>query len=271
MSFSAFLDRWHQRFGRSRVCAELALKARNQASAVLKYRLGASHDPNINGERWLIERVAPRNSRFVDVGANVGEWAALWTAADRDVRFGLLLDASQAACNAARNRFRAMTQIEVVCAGISDRAGSATFYEVPGAGELSSFVPCAADAVPTERPVTTLDVELEKRSIDTLDFLKIDVEGYDLHVMRGVSSHLARQSIDVIQFEYNAAWAVAGSTLAAAHRYLRGFGYSAFLLNGQGLWRLDYEKYGEFFSYSNFVALSPHVAPRLAPHIRGTL
>ena len=57
-------------------------------------------------------------------------------------------------------------------------------------------------------PVTTVDNELSARGWQDVDFLKIDTEGYDLNVLLGASDLLARKGVKVVQFEYNATWAV---------------------------------------------------------------
>lgn len=85
--------------------------------------------------------------------------------------------------------------------------------------------------------------------------LKIDAEGYDLHVLLGARGLLESRRIGVVQFEYNAPWARAGSTLSFAFQLLRGAGYRVFLLKAGGLYRFEPDRVGEYFHYSNFVAL----------------
>lgn len=41
---------------------------------------------------------------------------------------------------------------------------------------------------------------IEENSIDTIDFIKIDTEGYELHVLKGFEEHLKK--VNIIQFEY---------------------------------------------------------------------
>jgi hypothetical protein len=50
----------------------LFLKLRNQIMATIRAGLNDGIEMEVNGERWLIERVAPDASFFIDVGANVG-------------------------------------------------------------------------------------------------------------------------------------------------------------------------------------------------------
>jgi FkbM family methyltransferase len=269
---SPLLDRMQRALSRSAVATRIAVKVRNQARGVVKYHLSDGHNPRSNGERWLIQLVAKPGSRFVDVGANVGDWSALWLEADPSPAAGLLIDPSREAVAALRRRFSGWPQLEVIEAGASDRPGTQVLFEEPAAGERSSFVNSNLPLTEARScSVTTVATEVARRSIDQLDFLKVDVEGYDLHVLRGTADLLARQAVSFIQFEYNSEWALAGSTLAGAQSFLKGFGYALYLLKGNGLWELNYRRYEEFFAYSNFVSAAPDRQSLLAPCVRGTI
>lgn len=86
--------------------------------------------------------------------------------------------------------------------------------------------------------------------------MKIDTEGYDLHILKGAQELLSRQKIGIIQFEYMWAWSEAGSTLKWAMRYLDSFGYKIFFLRKDGLYTFLYDKFGEDIRGGNFVAVS---------------
>ena len=103
--------------------------------------------------------------------------------------------------------------------------------------------------------MTTIDHEVSSRGIEFIDFLKIDAEGFDLKVLMGAKETLGGGHIGVVQIEYNSPWAQTSSTLAEAMRILRGYGYDVFLLKRNGLYKIRYELYGEYFGYSNYVAV----------------
>jgi FkbM family methyltransferase len=272
MKVSTLLDHAHRLLARSRIATATALKVRNQVRCVIKYHLGETPDRSNNGEAWLIRLAATKGSSFVDVGANVGDWTALWLESDPAPSIGLLFDPSETASAALSARFAGVRTLSVLALGVSDEPGQQTFFEEPAAGERSSFVKGTSDLVrPQQRQVTTIDAELSARQVASLDFLKIDVEGYDLHVLRGARGYIAKRAIGFVQFEYNVDWAIAGSTLAAAYELLSGYGYEVFLLRSDGLWRFDYPRYGEFFSYSNFVAVSPDRLDQVRSHVRGMI
>jgi FkbM family methyltransferase len=267
---ASLFDHVHRTLGRARWSSSLAVKVRNQARAIVKYHLSDGHDPSRNGEAWLIKEAAQPGSVFVDAGANVGAWTSLWLERDPFPRAGLLLDPASVAVATLARRFGHLPQLKILSSGVADASGELTFFERANAAETAGFTPLEG-GVPVARPVTTIDEECDREDLENIDFLKIDVEGYDFHAIRGAARRLSSQAVSVLQFEYGEAWAEAGSTLRAAISYLKRHGYLTLLLKRDGLWHLDYERYGEYFAYSNYVSLSPGAQERLGLLIRGVI
>jgi FkbM family methyltransferase len=237
----------------------LAILVRNQCRCIIAYHLGGNTNPYENGEAWFAKLVAPGASAVIDVGANVGNWIGMLLAALTPVTKVLLFDPSEEAVKILKHRFEKEHSVEIIGSAVGDTQGDVTFFEEPGAGEMSSLVKGISTEAAIERTVylTTLDLEAEKRGLKYIDLIKVDAEGYDLHVLRGASRLLSSQRVGFIQFEYNASWSLAGSTLAAAISYLNSAGYSVFLLRPRKLVSLNYDRYGEYFAYSNLVAIAP--------------
>jgi FkbM family methyltransferase len=274
MNIYASINFLHRKLGVYQGATRLALLFRNQCNCVIAYHLGETADAHINGENWLTEIIAPTATTFIDVGANVGNWSDFFLSGmlnQSKQSKGLLFEPSLFAVSKLNQRFRHIENIEVIEAAVSDNVGEMPFFEEPNAGETSSLVGAHSNnqAKPTQVKVTTIDEEVAKRQLGFIDFLKVDTEGYDLHVLRGASALLKNHQVGIVQFEYNAPWALAGSTLAEAYKLLEGFDYKVFLLKSNGLHVLDYSRYGEFFSYSNFVAISPDKFPAMSKFVRG--
>ncbi len=266
-----WLGRIHAALGRSASATACAIRLRNQCDAIVGHHVSDGPNPERNGEVWLAALVAPMASVFIDVGANVGDWSAHFLSAMKPPIRGLLFEPGSGASAVLGRRFRERPEIELIDAAASDRAGEAVFYEEQSAGQTSSLIATFSrqDAKEHRVRMTTVDAEVAKREIRDVDMLKIDTEGYDLHVLRGASEILSDHRVGIVQFEYNRPWAEAGSTLAAALKFLCGMNYEVFLLKAQGLYTLKYSRYGEFLSYSNFVAVSPQWRDRIRPHLRG--
>jgi FkbM family methyltransferase len=270
----ALLDRAHHVLGGFEVTARLAVLLRNQAESVIRCHLSDGADPSINGEAWLVNRALPvEGATWIDVGAHRGAWSQLCLKHVRSVQGALLVEPVPRYHEDLRRLVGAARNVRLIEAAAASAPGEASFFEEVGNGEMSSLVRDENTATMRERRVrlTTVDHEAAVAELDHVHLLKTDCEGFDLHVLRGAQGLLSASRVEVVQFEYNLQWASAGSTLADAYTLLRGFGYEIFLLKRDGLWRLDYERYGEFFAYSNFVALSPRLTTTLADGIRGRI
>lgn len=259
-----------QRLAGSDLAVALAIKARNQADGIIGRRLGVGIDPLENGEALLAQVVGPDVECFVDVGANVGHWTQLLLSFGAQEARGLLFEPSPIAAERLRAWAHQHRRLEVVEAALAERPATMPFFAELDAGETSSLVPPASARLGTlvDVSVTTLDGEMRARGIDFVDFIKIDAEGYDLKVLEGATDLLARQALGVVQFEYNATWRAAGSTLLAAAAMLERHGYKLMSLQADGLRNLDVLRLGEFYRYSNFVALSPNSKSHVASIIR---
>lgn len=264
MSLRAALDKLHEAIGRSARLSLAAVYLRNQCRRVIAKRLSEGRDFRKNGEGLLAGLAAPHVRVFFAVGANVGQWTELLLSFKPPVEKGLLFEPSDSGAAEIRRRMASVRAVELVQAFVGADAGEQVFYEQPSAGEMSSFDLRFSGPAAVRKVVarTTVDLEAAKRGISHIDFLKVDVEGYDWHVLRGASGLLSARAVDVVQFEYNSPWAPAGSTLCAALESLHSFGYETFLVKSDGLHPFDYERYGEFYEYSNFVALAPGAKPR---------
>ncbi len=250
---------------RSRYAVRLAFYLRNQCNRVLRSYVGGDPDPETNGEAWLVRNVAPQISNFVDVGANVGNWASMVWALQPAAR-GLLLEPAESALKQLSVRFGEDSRATIVAAAVGAQEGVAEFFEDVGAGETSSlFVSHApSGAIRRQVGVITLDAVCREHRLECVDLLKIDAEGYDFQVLRGAEGLLTQQRVAVLQFEYNQPWVNAGATLAAAHELLHRCGYQVYALQGSGLRPFEYARFGEFFDYANFVALSRKAANQFA-------
>lgn len=120
---------------------------------------------------------------------------------------------------------------------MGDRKGEATLYEnaesvtnslLPNAPEAHASQP-ADYAIPTGQStvaITTLDDFCAERQIPHLDFLKIDSQGYDLHILQGARKHLAERRISFIVVEMLFAPLYSGQAyFHEIYGFLTGFGY----------------------------------------------
>ena len=164
----------------------------------------------------LVWRQALRDGGlFVDVGANVGTytiWAAelgaeviaLEPAADT---FGLLQE------NIALNGY----QVTAVRAAAGDHCGTARFTSGLDAG--NSLAPDG----PEVTELVTIDTLIGDRRVTGM---KVDVEGFEIEVLRGAARALADRRIGLIQVEWNEMSTLAlGTDRRPVAELLAGYGY----------------------------------------------
>lgn len=227
-----------------------------------------STNPRANGENWLITQL-PSSGTFLDVGFNQGSWTRAVLAQSPgamvhgfDPCRGVV--ASVERLDLPRDRFRFHP------IALSHEPGSARFFDYGNLHEMNSLTSRAYE-LSEQQPetyevlVSTLDACVADLGDPLVDVLKVDAEGYDLHILEGARSLLERQRIDLIVFEYGSGWFASKRTLFEANRFLSGAGYALHRLFPHFLapyqYRVDHE--GTLTGY--FVALSEKMNVRPFP------
>ena len=189
----------------------IAIRLRRFSERIIRNHMQFNFDDaTLNGE-LILSKLAPSCRRFVDVGANRGEFSATFLCKCPGAN-GLIFDPGQSAYNKLIARFA--NEHSVSSKSDLRLLWSAPFFEEPNTGLGSSLVQSWAcrEAQQTEIEVTTLDAVLADWG--GADYVKIDAEGHDLAVIRGASKLLANRSIRFLQFEYHTAWLFCGAGAA---------------------------------------------------------
>jgi FkbM family methyltransferase len=177
-----------------------------------------------SGEGWVLANIikpACRNNAapvIFDVGANIGDYSLL-------VR-QLMPAADIYSFEPSRSTYeRLIEQISTESAakpirpfnvGFSDSEKTVELYsysiegsEVSLLSSIDQRLPTQVIEVKTARSekieVKTLDSFCEDQGVGHIDFLKLDVEGHELSVLRGAQKMLERRAINHIQFEFGPA------------------------------------------------------------------
>jgi FkbM family methyltransferase len=148
---------------------------------------------------------------------------------------------------------------------VSDHEGYATLYDhrgPNGTGHASLVRGVIEDihggiAQSYEVKQITLDSFLASTGIQTVDLLKIDVEGNEANVLRGCPTALRDGRIRIIQFEFNEMNITSRVFFQDFVDLLRG--YKLFRLLPQGMIPLSFGRYAHFqqevFAFQNIVAI----------------
>jgi FkbM family methyltransferase len=205
-------------------------------------------------------------SIIFDVGANTGQTSQEMRSAFPDAQIHAFEPHPETfrrlQTSATKNQFSAYQL------ALGDREGDATLYEYAASGDgslINSLTPNARFAIQhgysaaALRSVgcTTIDGFCAKHNIDHINVLKVDTEGYDLHVLRGAEVMLAQERVGFVYVEFNDVEPKEGATggaLAPIASFLGSFklrhvaSYTDFVLPEQGL----------FVCANALFALPPH-------------
>ena len=125
-----------------------------------------------------------------------------------------------------------LVNVTIVPKGLGDQSGTLTLYTPLKPGGVHRFglahLGQYAEAHPVKKevvPVTTIDLFAAEQGIGRLDFIKLDVEGWELRVLSGgaekIESCRPAMLIELIDVHL----ARAGDTLTEAWATLRGWGF----------------------------------------------
>lgn len=174
---------------------------------------------------------------LLDLGAHIGTYslpaAALGCrviAVEGSARNAELLTAA-----AARNGF---DRVSVVHAAVSDRPGRLTFTPWGPHGHVTAPVE-GANMPRVEVRAVTADDLLAELGCDRVDFVKMDIEGWEPQAIKGMERLLRRDDAPLLLFESNAAGLeIYRRTTDEVLRTLEGFGYRHYLVDHHELGRL---------------------------------
>ncbi len=205
------------------------------------------------GSILAMERLVRPGSTVVDVGANQGEYT-IWAAravgrSGRVVAFEPFSDLYHQLVDNINLNPGYPDFVTALQRGLSDEPQELTLYGDGGANEgLLTLFPAGEMTVPKETvSLSTLDADLELLGIDRINFLKVDVEGGELPVLRGGTRAIER-SRPVLMVELNrTAASAAGYDVDEIVEWLQRRDYSLWLIGRRGkLSRLDPGRIPEF-------------------------
>lgn len=146
---------------------------------------------------WLKTRVRP-DWVFFDVGANFGYYSMIVSAATQGrARVYAFEPLASSFHLLSRNKtLNGFDRVVPVKLALSDRAGEVDFFVPPlscsGVGRIVEGKVDDPNGYVDKAQATTLDEFVERHEVRRMDFLKVDVEGAELRVLRGGADSLRR-------------------------------------------------------------------------------
>jgi FkbM family methyltransferase len=183
---------------------------RYQAVSLSEYHYLRDGNPE-NHESALIERILHPGMTVVDVGANHGMFSL--EAAHLIGRGGIVhaFEPTPGTRELLQNNLavNGLSTVKIFAFALGEMPGTARLRvhkEMSGLNTLATHEvtwnrhTLVADEI-IEVPVTTLDAHAKAEGLDHIDFLKIDVEGFELGVIRGARELLGARRVGLILLE----------------------------------------------------------------------
>jgi FkbM family methyltransferase len=225
---------------------------------------GPSNGLRGSGEYEFLKRqIGPLDNPVIfDVGANVGEY----TASALEINPGARLhcfEPSRPHSEVLKTRL-AHQSVVINPFGLSDAAETRSLHKDCDVTGLASLIP---------RDLTHLNIQLDKlesvqlevgdnyvarHGITAIDLLKIDVEGWEMSVLKGLSDSFAQGIIKCVQFEFGHAHIERRENFRDFYRFFldRGFNLGTLKPNGSVQCMRRYDEIFENYYATNYIAFS---------------
>ncbi len=165
---------------------------------------------NKNGETFFLSNLPTlirgdvKTFTFFDVGANIGEYSkhlvSIFPALE-----GHLFEPLPECIECLKLSFAENNSIYINECAVSDSEGVLNlWFDTSRSSHASFFNRESFKNKGRSIAVKTITLEsyIAEKSIAHINLLKVDVEGYEFHVLKGLGKYLTPDFIDFIQFEY---------------------------------------------------------------------
>jgi FkbM family methyltransferase len=205
------------------------------------YFSGRYYQPDISR---VLETLLRPGDQYVDVGANVGMTALLARSRISATGTGVAFEPNPAAFRRLKEHFamNGVTNFELGPHAVADSESVLCLFVPRDEMLLGTFVPEKAEG--TRMEVRTEPAERYVANFDAAKptLIKIDVEDYEVQVLRGIQSLLARPNVMVVTEIADAKLRRAGHSRDELHTLLAGFGFVPHTIDVRASrWRKDLE------------------------------
>lgn len=188
-------------------------------------------DLHLNGEQHLLASVAglsPEGFTAFDVGSFAGEWAKLALALNTRAEVHCF-EVVEHVFATLQGNLADRPNVVLNRSGLWSETRAMTGHFVGDLPTMSSLVPqvwsyTGAESVSFDVSVETGDDYCARRGVTHVDFLKVDVEGAELEVIRGFAKLFGDGAIDAVQFEYGPLTLASNHSLKDYHTFFSDAG-----------------------------------------------
>lgn len=182
----------------------------------------------------VASKILRRGDTAVDIGANVGFLTRQFAAMVGKSGHVFSFEPDPATFAYLAYNTRRLSQVERTAAAMSDQNGTMTLYLHPTSAMSNSLVNAWDNAVPINVNTFTFDAWAAKINLSRIGLIKIDVEGAEPHVLRGMQETLSSPSKPHIITEFCPANLGTQSAEEEIFRIFSDNGYTVLLIDLRG-------------------------------------
>lgn len=185
----------------------------------------------------FITKRLPQKGILFDIGANIGAIALPLAKVNKEIEV-YAFEPSAFTFQFLENNIRKnqCQNVHIFQLAVNNKHNATCqFFASDTLHGKSSFAPVFAKDSQEVRTIS-LDKFCEEKAIEKIDFMKVDVEGFEVSVFQGAQNMLDAKKIKQIYFEF-VDWAEknAGFEVGAAQHVILNSGYRLFMENGEQL------------------------------------
>ena len=245
--------------------------ARGAEKYLRAYNNQRNWDAKFNGEAHALRLITSRcEGDIIDVGANEGQWAsmALEAISDRPLH---CFEPARSNFETLRQNLGSRPNVVLNHCGLGEETKDIEFNFYPDSPTRSTafFV---EDRYKKERISVSIvrgDDYVSQKDIHKISFLKIDVEGMEIEVLRGFAGTMKAGKIQAVQFEHGQYHIITRHFLKDFVDLFRASHYGVFRILPHGLQALHYDvESDERFTGENFLAVRDDIQRELRGSLR---
>lgn len=170
-----------------------------KSRAALRHRVGTLLGPaQLDESRIAHASLGKRRGLMLDVGAHFGASLAPFAEDGWSIH---AFEPDPANRSELESAYGMRPNVTIVPTAVSDEAGEMPLYTSATSTGVSSLTPFTGNHAATASvPVITMGEYLAQAGITSVDYMKIDVEGFEQHVLRGYDWSIKPEMI-VLEFE----------------------------------------------------------------------
>jgi FkbM family methyltransferase len=240
--------------------------------AHIQMGISAFHSFQVSGEEQVLKFLKEKNItgglNLIDVGANNGDYSLLLAQKFEDAHI-YSFEPMNDIFEDAKQALSTLKNVKLFNYGLHSEKGKITLYNSLDHHNdqiSTSYKEGLVDFYKVENvqeftiEVNTLDNFCAENNIDIVDFLKIDVEGAEIDVLKGAQRLFKEDKITAIQFEFNDFNVSSRTFFKDFYDTLPGFNF--YRISKKGLLFMGkYATVHEIFVYQNILALHNSIDP----------